>query len=53
MPKTVINVLLILITIALISWSVYIAIKGGRHEEATYLLLWALAVHVIIRPYVA
>lgn len=52
MNKTILNIILILVTLALVAYSVYLAIKGDE-SLATYCLVWALTVHVIVRSYIA
>ncbi len=51
-PKQVLNIVLILVTIVLMAFSVYLAIDGSE-ARATYCLVWALAVFLVARPIVS
>lgn len=52
MNKSALSFCLAILVIGLVAYSVVLAIKGNQ-PLATYLLTWALVVHVIIKGYVA
>ncbi len=52
MNKSALSFCLAIVTIALIAFSVYLAIKGDK-ANATYLLVWALTVSLIVKPMVS
>ena len=50
-PKQIINILLILLTIFFVGYSIWLAMDGND-ARASYFLIWALVVELIIRRYV-
>ncbi len=51
MQKTVLSIILIVLTIALVVFSVWLWFHDGDKQGASYSMLWALTIHVIVRSY--
>ncbi len=52
MNKSALSFCLAILVIGLIAFSVYFAIKKDQ-DFATYLLVWAIAITVVVKPMVA
>jgi hypothetical protein len=52
MNKSALSFCLAILVIALVAYSVYLAIKGDQ-GEATYCLVWAIAVQVIVKGFIS